>query len=199
MTITSLLEDFSTFENASPYGSSSEDARFELIRLEGFDSGYKAGWDDATKAVKANSGSISDALAANLSDLTFTYHDARAAVLSELAPVIKELSQSVLPQVLHSSFSEIILETIEEIADKNSNPTVHLRVHPAHVDTLTKALDNGIDMPFDVVADPALGEDATLLEIGKTELEIDFTEYFEKISKTLLTFFDKPEAARKYG
>lgn len=199
MTITNLLEDFSTFEKTDLYGSSSEGETFDLIRLEGFDSGYKAGWDDATEAVKATSGSISEALGENLSNFTFTYHDARAAVLNELAPVIKELTQSVLPKVLHSSFSAIILETIEDIADKSSNPAVHLRVHPAHADTLTKALDNSIDMPFDVVADLTLGEDATLLEIGKTELEIDFTEYFEKISQTLLAFFAKPEVASKYG
>ena len=199
MTITNLLEDFSAFKKINFHDPTSDDDGFDLVRLEGFDAGYKAGWDDATAAVKANSTIISDAISKNLSNLTFTYHDARTAVLNELGPIIKELTQSVLPKVLHSSLSDIIVETIDGIADRNSCPTVHLKVHPDQLESLGKILATRIDMPFDIIADPTLHKSTTLLEVGKSELEIDFTQYFEKISQTLTTFFSESEAVRKYG
>tara|TARA_B110000008_G_scaffold138849_1_gene140727 strand:+ start:62 stop:661 length:600 start_codon:yes stop_codon:yes gene_type:complete len=199
MTIAHLLEDFSAYDSARRNGGSANEEIFDLVRLEGFDAGYKAGWDDATKALKDNTDSISATLRENLSDLTFTYHEARNGILKSLAPVIEEIIQSVLPMILHNSFPAFVSETIQELASDSSNPTVNLRVHPDHADVLSKELDQSLDMPFRVKGDRFLSKDTALLEIGHTEMEIDFTAFLEKISGTVSTFFDPEKGSIRYG
>ena len=199
MTIVHLLEDFAVFEGVGRDGRGPNEEICDLVRLEGFDAGYKAGWDDATKALNTASETFSETLRENLSDLTFTYHEARSSVIKGLSPVIEEIIRSVLPQVLHNSFPAVVLETIQTLANENSNPTVNLRVHPDQVEALTKELDHGLDMPFQIKGDPCLGQDAALLDIGHTEMEIDFTAYLEKISQSLSTFFDSEKGSIRYG
>ena len=199
MTIAHLLEDFSALERAGRDGNGPGEDVYDLVRLEGFDAGYKAGWDDATKALKNTSGMLSERFRENLSDLTFTYHEARSSVLKGLAPVIGEIIRSVLPQILHNSFPAFVLDAIQELANENSNPTVILRVHPDQADTLAKELDNKLDMPVRITGDPSLSQDAALLDIGHTEMEIDFTAYLEKISQSLSIFFDPERGSIRYG
>lgn len=198
MIIAHFLEDFSAYDSARRNGGSANEENFDLVRLEGFDAGYKAGWDDATKALKDNTDSIFTILRENLSDLTFTYHEARNGILKSLAPVIEEIIQSVLPMILHNSFPAFVLETIQEIASDSSNPTVNLRAHPDHADILSKELNHGLDMPFQVKGDRCLSKDTALLEIGHTGMEIEFTAFLEKISGTVSTFFDPEKESVRY-
>ena len=199
MTIAHLLEDFSAFERAGRDGNGPDQEVYDLVRLEGFDAGFKAGWDDATKALKNTSELLSETLRENLSDLTFTYHEARSSVLKGLTPMIEEIIRSVLPKILHYSFPACVQEAIQELANENSKPIVSLRVHPDQADTLAKELDHRFDMPVRITGDPSLSQDAAVLDIGNTEMEIDFTAYLEKICQSLSTFFDPERGSIRYG
>ena len=64
---------------------------FEEHRLEAYEQGYKAGWDDAATAQADDHTRISAGFARNLQELSFTYHEAKGQILGSLEPLLKEM------------------------------------------------------------------------------------------------------------
>lgn len=87
-----LFEDFSA--GPIPYqddGSPAQDA------LDSFDKGYKAGWDDASKAHEDSQSKASSVLARNLETLDFSIVEARGMILQSIGPVLAQIGQVLLP------------------------------------------------------------------------------------------------------
>ncbi|MFV0360116.1 MAG: flagellar biosynthesis protein, partial [Tropicimonas sp.] len=91
------LECFDSMDGTDPLLAFYPEARLEEERLVAFDSGYRAGWDDAAAAHADEQGRISAEFAGNLQELSFTYHEARNAVLGEMEGILKGIVDKVLP------------------------------------------------------------------------------------------------------
>ena len=87
-----------SFDGADPVTFAvppSSEAFLEEERLKSFDKGYRAGWDDSSAALSKEQSQISTELASNLQSLSFTYHEARNAVLGEMESLLKGLVATV--------------------------------------------------------------------------------------------------------
>lgn len=73
------------FESDEPGGPAEtvvlDTSALEEARLASYDSGYAAGWEDATAAQSGDQSRIRAELARNLQALSFTYQEARSHVL----------------------------------------------------------------------------------------------------------------------
>ena len=90
------LEDFGTPISGQTAAVISVEM-LETERLESFDKGYRAGWDDAIKAKSDEGAQFADGVAQSLQDLSFTYHEVHAQILSNLGPLFEEILQKLLP------------------------------------------------------------------------------------------------------
>lgn len=109
MSIAHLLEDFSLHASGGAVHFLDDDA-LEDQRLAAFEKGYGAGWEDAVQAREQNSDQIGNELAAALSDLSFTYHEALTRMTLSLEPMFQSLVDTVLPETIDRGFARRLSE-----------------------------------------------------------------------------------------
>ena len=142
-------------------------------RRESFEAGYEA----ARAALEAEHAETRAAhratLESNLQALSFTHEEARAHVLSQLAPLLCALTEKVFPLSAHSGLAEALIATLEPAARQASSAPVNLQVHPDLRAQLEAALDGCVAPPCAIREDAALDPGAIELRLGDSEMRID--------------------------
>ena len=98
----------------------------EKIRLEGYEAGYKAGWDDAVNAEEEEQNRIGAEFARNLQDMGFTFHEARAHVLNTLEPLLLGMVEKVLPDLVSQTIGHSIIEEMLPLATPAADPPLEV-------------------------------------------------------------------------
>lgn len=197
--LTTFLEDFgSTLSPVSRVSHSEE--TLETERLEAFDKGYRAGWDDAIKAKSDDSDQLSDALAQNLQDLSFTYHEAHAQVLSNLAPLFDEILQKMLPTIAKDTLGEHISEQLTRAAKEMGTVTVEVMVAPGAAEEVSQCLNAAVSsLPISVKESSSVGVGQAELRLGGKEIAIDLTSVTSQITQAVRAAVQQDKAASAYG
>lgn len=189
MSISHLLEDFRPYTNGNPLTLT--DVSLEEQRLEAFERGYQAGWDDSVKAAEDDSRRVSADLAQTLLDLSFTYEEAHSAVLDGLKPLLEQMIETLLPKLGRQTLTQRIVEEIETIARQQGPQTVELVTAPANASTLKTLLNEDLPMPVTVSEEPTLGEGQAYLRFGSQEREIDLRGALEGIQEKVGAFYEE--------
>ena len=114
--LAAFLEDFGAARaGGRPSVAVPDEGALEAAKLEGFDGGYRAGWDDAIKAQSDDQSRISSDFAQNLQDLSFTYHEACNQVLNAISPLLEEVVVKLLPAALHQTLGLHLAEQLRAI------------------------------------------------------------------------------------
>jgi flagellar assembly protein FliH len=174
----------------------------EEERLAAFDKGYKAGWDDAAAAHEEEQGRIDAELAANLQQMSFTYHEARGAVLAEMAPLLRGLVEKVLPPLREGALAEMVLARIEEAAEELAGATAEIVVAPDNRPRVEALVEGKVGPPVAVVEEPSLGPGQAYLRLGRAESQIDLDRVLAEIAAAVEDFFHPAESAaeeRRHG
>ncbi|SMX47364.1 FliH/SctL family protein [Actibacterium lipolyticum] len=183
MTQPLILEDFTPI--ALP--STSDDLNPEG-RLEVYEEGYKAGWEDAAAAENQSQTRIALDLEKALQDLSFTYHEARTHVLNSLAPLLTLMVDQVLPDLAHRGFAQALVDVTREAAHKAADDPVELVVNPANYSSVDAVLP--ADLPFSItlVQDQSLGPGQAYLRLGQSEQSFDIDSVLVSISTVVSDF-----------
>lgn len=187
MSISHLLEDFGAYTRGKPV--SLTDVSLEEQKLEAFEKGYQAGWDDCAKAESEDQRSISVALAQNLKDLSFTYHEAQSAVLQSLRPLLEQIMQTVLPEIMQKTLGLQIVELLQDLAREHGNPPVGIVISPADFRALDGLIDQDSPMPITLSEEPSLAEGQAYLRFADQEREIDLNGVLSSIEQAVNGFF----------
>lgn len=171
----------------SPEGGLAEE------RLEAFDQGYKDGWEDAAKAHAEGQSSISVELAGNLQALSFTYHEARTAILSEMEDILTGIVTRILPDAMVESLGQMIVERVREAAENAADVQVEIVVNPDNVSRVQGLIEGMIAPPIHVVDEPSLGEGQAFIRLGEAEQKIDLEAVLRELSEAVTEFFVIPE------
>ena len=169
-----ILEDFGRFSGLRPV-SIIDGERLESEKLAAFDKGYAAGWDDATEANDADSQKAERALAARMDELGFTFHEARAHVMSALRPLLTGIIESIVPHVLHETLGRRLEEAMLVLADDHPDPEVTIAVCPAGLDDIAQSLQDHTRFPIRIEADDSLEPGFIQMRMGAAAREIDMT------------------------
>ncbi|SES06992.1 flagellar assembly protein FliH [Tranquillimonas rosea] len=178
------LENFDAAVHAEPDPTLSlEEA--ERQRLEAYDSGYALGWKDASDAAAQEQARLSSELAEALQALDFTFHEARAHVLLGVAPFLKRVCDTLLPEILRETLGARIQEELSQLAADAADAPVELLVPDSDLEALREVLPESSDRAIRLVAGPDLPQGTLYLQLGTQEREIDLTGLTTRLGDAL--------------
>jgi flagellar assembly protein FliH len=175
------------------------DPETEDARLEAFEAGYKAGWDDAASAQQAEEGEYREAIKRNLQDLSFTYHEARSHVLRALAPLFSEITARLLPEIARASLPHVVAEALGPYADLVADAPIKVQIHPDARDLVEGLLGRNPGVPLQLMDDIALTPGKVQLSLGTTETRIDLDAALVAIRTAIDDFFELTEREKQNG
>ncbi|WP_162685572.1 ABC transporter ATP-binding protein [Roseovarius amoyensis] len=196
MPLSDLLEDFT--ESGGNTGAVLSDVKVEELKLEAFERGYQAGWDDSAKAQQDSSTHLSEDFARNIRDLSFTYDEAYAGLVAAMRPLIGQTVNVVLPELAHATLGMRVAALIEkEIAACGPQPVI-LTTAPASAAALQAVLPQDAGFPIAIRQDDTLAEGQVQLRIGDaTEREIDLQGVLDGIRDATDSFFQETAPTAK--
>jgi len=189
MSISHLFEDFGAYARGTPI--SLTDVSLEEQRLEAFEKGYQAGWDDSVKAQTDDSRHITADFARNLQELSFTYHEAHAAALNSLEPLLRQMVEVVLPQVAQETLGARLVEVLQQLAKSQGTGPVELVTAPANATALQGLLSDDPAMPISIIEEQSLADGQIFIRFGNTEHEIDLTQVLQGLDLAVTGFFEE--------
>lgn len=171
----------------------------EEERLASFDKGYSAGWEDANAAQADDQARIRADLARHLQSLGFTYHEARAHVLSALKPLLTQITARLLPEMAREALAPLVLETLMPLAEGLADQPVGLVLNPAARPAVEALIGQATGLPLDLREEPTLGEGQVYLRLGSAEARVDLDAAVAGIAAAVRAFFDLTEQERSHG
>ncbi len=188
MSISHLFEDFGGISAPAPEPVAVVEEGNEDDMLESFEQGYKAGWDDAISAKSEEHASVSAALAGKLNDLSFTYHEAREAILADLAPTVEKAIMTVLPELARQAVGALAVEQLHQIVRENSQTPIVLSAAPDCYQPVIDVMPDDKQLPIEVVRDESLAEGQVRFEFAQRERLIDLSEVLEAVAGAMTAF-----------
>ncbi len=145
----------------------------EKVRGEGYEDGYQSGWDDAISTGHDRDKQISEEFSRNLQDLGFTYHEARAHVVSSVVGLLEDLVELVFPPVLSEAIGHHFLSALQENVETLADGAVHILVNPSDADVLKSMIDENAPLPVKVIVEDALVPGQAYFRFGAKEQRVD--------------------------
>ena len=174
----------------------------EEVRLEAFENGYRAGWDDAMVAQSEEQNRLRADLARNLQALSFTYFEARAHVVRAVAPLLREMAGRVMPAIALQTLPALVAEALETHAETAAARPMTLVVSPVNRAAVEKAVAES-PLPLTLLDEPSLGDGQVYLRFDETEDRIDIDAALATIASAVsdyLATLDVPEQEnRRHG
>lgn len=165
-------------------------ALLEEARLASYDSGYAAGWEDATAAQSGEATRIHAELARNLQALSFTYQEARSHILRALEPLLDEMVGVLLPSLAREAVGGLVLDALMPMAEGLADAPVRIVLNPAVRPAVEPLIANATGLPLEIEEEPLLGEGQVYLRFGGTETLVDLDRATTEITAAVRGFFD---------
>jgi len=196
MPVADLLEDFG--DSLAATDEAMTDVMIEDQKLDAFERGYQAGWEDSTKAQADSAERSSEDFARNLRDLSFTYQEAFAGIIAGMEPMMRQIVEVVLPQIAKDTLAERVAGILmQEIAAHGHQP-VELVIAPESAEALRAILPDDPTMPTEIREDSSLAEGQVQLALGTSiEREIDLQEVLGAIATAVEGFFQETSQSLK--
>lgn len=182
------------FENEEP-GAAPETvvldtSALEEARLASYDSGYAAGWEDATAAQSGDQSRVRADLARNLQALSFTFQEARAHVLRGMQPLLEAVVGKLLPELARETLGAIVLDSLMPMAEGLADAPVTIVLNPAVRAAVEPLIAEATGLPLTIEEETSLSEGQVYLRFGTVETRIDLDRAIADIAATMRGFFD---------
>lgn len=171
----------------------------EKARLEGYEAGYQAGWDDAARSEAEDQSRIGAEFARNLQDLGFTFHEARAHVMQALEPLLTGMVEKVLPRLVADTIGQTIVEELLPLAASAADTPIEVVVSPDSRPAVEGLISRATSVPFTITEEETLAEGQVFLRSGKTERHIDLTGAVDRIGAAIVGLYELNERAFQNG
>ena len=187
------LEDFDAVPPAAepvaaiePVDTSAHEAAIEAARVQGYESGYKSGWDDASRAAEEERKAIGEELARNLREASFTYFEARDDLLVNLRGFVSDLLETLFPSLLSESVAAAVTDAITGFAEDASEGELALAVSPDDAEIVRTLLPLPGVGEVSLVAEPALVPGQARLRVASREFSIDADRILSMLRDSLI-------------
>lgn len=192
----SLSHRYSNFASLDANGETSPSVDVDSVeeaKLQAFEDGYQAGWEDAVKAHENATDKISADFTQNLQDMSFTFHEAFSKLAVAMKPLLSLIVTKTLPEMTNKILAARVLAQMVELMAKQSEQAIEIAVSPKNLDTLTEMLNGKTDIPFEIRGESALGDGQVYLRASTQEREINLEGVRQGISDALDAFFQQIE------
>lgn len=197
MALSRLLEDFGDNPETGTEVAMT-DVMVESQKLEAFEKGYQAGWDDSVKAQHESATRIAEDFAGNIRDLSFTYQEAYAGFIAAMEPLIRQIVDVVLPKLAIDTLGPRVAELLQQEVATHGRQTVHIITAPGSAGALRAILPDDEVLQIEIEEDETLAEGQVHLRLGTaTEREIDLQEVLAGIGTAVEGFFQEASQTLK--
>ncbi|MGH1576529.1 hypothetical protein [Planktotalea sp.] len=184
-----IFQDFST--NQGPTETINP---LQSDPLEGYELGYKAGWDDALKSHLESKSHISTSLAQNLEQIEFTLAEAKSEVFSSLKPVLNELTKTLFPSLTHIALRDLIANEVNDLLNAHAPQEVSIVVAENDEATVAALLNSTRALSeISLVAKNTLGDGQAYISCSEIQRKVDVKQALSEIQETIETFLNQPE------
>jgi flagellar assembly protein FliH len=187
------LEDFDAPSPPPVAATAPNPELIESERLEAFERGYRAGWDDATAAHETDQNRITAEFAHNLQTMSFTYFEARGAVMAEMETLLDGLVSTILPATLQAALGATILARMDNAMRAAAAVPVEIVVAPGNRDRMERLLEGRVAPPVVLRDEPSLGDGQAFLRFGEAEEQIDLERVLGDIRTAIEDFFARSD------
>lgn len=189
MAVSHRYKNFAGTKQTSTDTSSSNSEAVEDQKLQAFEAGYQAGWDDATKAQTDEKERITAEFGQNLIDMKFTYQEALSELTVSIEPIMKAIVEKLLPEAMRAALSAHILDQVASMVNASADRPIEVVVSTGNVERVTKLIARMSEEPIKVVAETSLADGQAFVRLGETERQIDLESLIEGVSKAVEAFF----------
>ena len=194
-----FLEDFGSRTPRAADAPVIDEGELESRRLAAFEEGYRAGWDDADKARQQDQGAVSEGLAQQLQDLSFTYHEAYSHIMAAVTPLLQEMAVALLPEMARATLGAHVAETLQGFAREIGATEVEIAVHPDSVDAVAPHVQGTFSFPLRLVPDAGLGADQAEIRFDQTEKQIDLGDMIRAVQEAVEGFAHDNQRTLAHG
>ena len=189
MSLSHLYQDFGPvgIEPATILGI--QDDSLEDLKLEAFENGYKAGWDDAIKAHESEQERAIIAVTQRLEDLSFTHTEAITKMTSAMQPLLSKITLCLLPEIAKNALGAHVAEQLDELLKEEAQSAVEIAVAPETLGPLKKQLEGRSNLSLDFTAEPILTSGQVYLRSRKAEREVNLDTVLDGIKIAIDAFF----------
>ncbi|MDW3223530.1 MAG: ABC transporter ATP-binding protein [Paracoccaceae bacterium] len=158
-------------------------------KLQSFEEGYQAGWDDAVKAQTDATMKVSTEFGQNLQDMSFTYHEALSKLTLSIEPMMTQIVDRLLPAVTRQAVGAHIASELNNMVKAEAGQLIEIVVAPENVETVKELGKSGLTEAFEIIAEHSLGQGQAYVRIGSDEKSIDVDSVVLGVSEALTAFF----------
>lgn len=163
--------------------------QIEEIRLNAYERGYVAGWDDGGAQSEGDETKQRATIARQVEQLTFSYHDARAHVLRAIEPLFAAIFETVIPVAARSSIVPLVIEQLLPMAHAAAEMPITLRIAEGSRQAYEVAFEGLILPPLNLVEADTLAEGQAEFSFEATETRIDLTHAADTIRRAVNRFY----------
>ncbi|MEL6419288.1 MAG: hypothetical protein AAF088_21485, partial [Pseudomonadota bacterium] len=195
MLLSRLLTDFSLSAGVGQEGGEFVlNEKVEELRLQSYEDGYQAGWEDAMRAQKDINSHISKDFESGLQEASFAFHEARTALTKTLEHVFVPIIEQLLPSLARNVVAQHVVEQIKGLARDQLDRRIEVVVSASNQPAIKKLLSASLQAPFQLVSDPQLSDGQVFLRVDDEEREVNLDTAIAEIGDAVASFF---EDARK--
>lgn len=189
MTATHLFQNFGFVQPTPPSSHKVDLEEIEDGKLDAFENGYQAGWEDAVAAQSETMSHVSSGFANSLQNASFEYHELRATLNSTVETIVNGLTSSILPQIAQESLGAHIREQIISLSRGALDREIEIIVAPENEMAVQNILSDNPPRPFVLVTDELLAPTQALLKLNEKEIEIQMERAMTEVLQAVSAFF----------
>lgn len=191
MSLLHRYADFGALADNGPNADADRSDSQEDARLEAFENGYQAGWDDSTKAHEEDGTRALSDVAQHLQDMSFTYQEAYGKIVLALEPLLLEFVAKLMPDLARKCLPAQVLQEIKSLLRTQADGAIELAVAPDALDCINDAVADSLANPFTITADPSMTAGRVFVRVGTVERDINLDAVTSAAADALAAFSDQ--------
>ena len=193
------LEVFESPETAGEDSVVLSTEALEETRLAAFEKGYRAGWDDCAATADADQSRLRSDVARSLQTLSFTYEEARAHLLAAISPLLRDMTDRILPEIARDTIGLAVVEALVPLAAAAPPRPVTLVIAPAARAVVEAALEGATAPPLRIEEETSLLPAQAFLRFDDQCEQIDLDGALDAIRAAVAAFLAPQLTERRHA
>jgi hypothetical protein len=140
---------------------------------EDYLAGFRDGKAEVHRTVAAANELFHKEVVAALGDLAFGYVEARQHVIEGLAPMLSQISRSIVPTLLQEGFAVELFSYLNAVSEAESGSPIHLRINKRVAAEIGPLLSLAPSLPIHLSVDDTLKNSEAVWASGQSETSLD--------------------------
>lgn len=171
----------------------------EEIRLNAYERGYVAGWDDGGQQGEADDAARRAELHRQIEQISFGYHEARAHILKAIEPLLVNVFETVLPELARAAVVPVVIDHLLPLAHESADTPLILSVPIGMRARFEAAFDGLVLPPLELSENDDLADGQAVIQLGTSKSQIDLTQATQSARRALERYYQLQNEDSKHA